>query len=264
MRRWSQSLNKGAKSRKSFRQRTIHFMPSRMLKREYHYQKLDHLRFNNIMICLKLYGSPVDRRPTPGHNYGRIGNRIFGEGNRATRPLDGGQCVWPATSNVRLPLPMTKTNIFNNNRIQFLHLYCYRDILRALPQSMSVKREIKSKVNRTIIEKTKEEGETKWSKLKYLSGVWYISTRVFSRHILTDYELWYRPMKEIEGHFGGGVGTYFKFLRYLFILNMILMILSMGYVIIDDSSIIYQISITRILIAEFISFQIYCGAAIFL
>lgn len=93
---------------------------------------------------------------------------------------------------------------------------------------MSVKREIKSKVNQTIYERTREQGETKWTKLKYLSGVWYTSTRVFSRNILTDYELWYRPMKEIEGHFGGGVGTYFQFLRYLFILNMILMIFSMG------------------------------------
>lgn len=106
----------------------------------------------------------------------------------------------------------------------------HSDILRALPQSMSVKKEIKSKVNQTIENKTKELGETKWSKFKYLSGVWYTSTRVFSRNILIDFELWYGPMKEIEGHFGGGVGTYFKFLRYLFILNMILMILSFGYV----------------------------------
>lgn len=110
----------------------------------------------------------------------------------------------------------------------FLMFSNFSDILRALPQSMNVKREIKAKVNHTISNRTKELGETKWTKLKYLIGVWYTSTRVFSRNIFIDFELWYGPMKEIEGHFGGGVGTYFKFLRYLFILNLILMIFSFG------------------------------------
>lgn len=93
---------------------------------------------------------------------------------------------------------------------------------------MNVKREIKAKVNLTIENRTKAQGETKWTKMKYLIGVWYTSMRVISRNIFIDFELWYGPMKEIEGHFGGGVGTYFKFLRYLFILNLIMMIFSFG------------------------------------
>lgn len=93
---------------------------------------------------------------------------------------------------------------------------------------MNIKREIKAKVNQTIANKTKEQGETKWTKIKFITGVWYNATRTFSRNVLVDFELWYKPMKEIEGHFGGGVGTYFKFLRYLFVLNLILMVLSLG------------------------------------
>lgn len=93
---------------------------------------------------------------------------------------------------------------------------------------MSIKREIKSKVDRTITNKTKELGATRWTRIKFSTGLWYNQTKIFSRNTMIDIELWYKSMKEIEGHFGGGVGTYFKFLRYLFILDLILMVLSVG------------------------------------
>jgi transmembrane channel-like protein len=41
------------------------------------------------------------------------------------------------------------------------------------------------------------------------------------KDLLYSFELWYQSLKVIEGHFGSGVATYFKFLRWLFTLNFI-------------------------------------------
>lgn len=43
-------------------------------------------------------------------------------------------------------------------------------------------------------------------------------------------ELWYGSMKQIEGHFGSGVGTYFVFLRWLFLLNLYLLLFTFAFI----------------------------------
>lgn len=42
--------------------------------------------------------------------------------------------------------------------------------------------------------------------------------------LVTSMELWYSSLKTIEGHFGSDVAAYFKFIRWLFILNFIVFI----------------------------------------
>lgn len=37
-----------------------------------------------------------------------------------------------------------------------------------------------------------------------------------------NYELWYSTLKEIEGSYGSGVATYFRFHRSIFIMNLML------------------------------------------
>ena len=53
--------------------------------------------------------------------------------------------------------------------------------------------------------------------------------------ILLSYELWKGHLKQVEGHFGTAVVSYFIFLRWLFILNLIIFAFWFGLVVIPQS-----------------------------
>lgn len=54
-------------------------------------------------------------------------------------------------------------------------------------------------------------------------------SKIAAVHAMKNIELWYGSMKTIEGHFGSAVGTYFKFLRWLFSLDLILLVLTFRF-----------------------------------
>lgn len=56
-----------------------------------------------------------------------------------------------------------------------------------------------------------------------------------TRDVLFSMELWYNGIRLIEGHFGSGVATYFRFLRWLFIMNVIVSIVTLGFVVIPQA-----------------------------
>lgn len=47
-----------------------------------------------------------------------------------------------------------------------------------------------------------------------------------------SFELWYGALKQIEGNFGTGVASFFKFLRWLFLLNTAIALLSICFIVI--------------------------------
>lgn len=53
--------------------------------------------------------------------------------------------------------------------------------------------------------------------------------------VIRSWELWKEHMKEIEGHFGTAVVSYFIFLRWLFIMNIIIFALWFSFVIIPNA-----------------------------
>lgn len=69
-------------------------------------------------------------------------------------------------------------------------------------------------------------GEVK--RLQYKFGMWLNRTKFSTTNTVNNIELWYASMKKIEGHFGSAVGTYFKFLRWLFGLNLLLLVMIVG------------------------------------
>jgi hypothetical protein len=58
--------------------------------------------------------------------------------------------------------------------------------------------------------------------------------------ILRSYELWKNHLKEVEGHFGTAVVSYFVFLRWIFIMNLIIFFLWFGIICIPQ--IVHQIA----------------------
>ena len=58
--------------------------------------------------------------------------------------------------------------------------------------------------------------------------------------ILKSYELWKGHVKEVEGHFGTGVVSYFIFLRWLFVMNLILVIFWLSLIVVPQ--IIWEIN----------------------
>lgn len=52
------------------------------------------------------------------------------------------------------------------------------------------------------------------------------------RDLAYSFELWYEPLKKIEGNFGTGVASFFKFLRWLFLVNLTIAIVSTSFIVI--------------------------------
>lgn len=106
------------------------------------------------------------------------------------------------------------------------------ETIRALPHSLTTKRRLKEKLSVSVTQHLstsdpdaffkKAKDMTIFCTNKICNLISIISNRV---------EIWYDSMKQIEGHFGSSVGTYFKFLRWLFILNALILVLIFSFVV---------------------------------
>ena len=55
------------------------------------------------------------------------------------------------------------------------------------------------------------------------------------KDLADSFELWYDPLKKIEGTFGTGVASFFKLLRWLFLVNLMIAVLSVSFVVIPKA-----------------------------
>ncbi|XP_037025849.1 transmembrane channel-like protein 5 [Bradysia coprophila] len=181
MRRWSQTyLPKGAKNgKRTVRQKTINFMPSRM--------------------------------------QGALGIDVHRD-----HDLEIDQLTQEIEKHEHL---MEDTAYSEQLRI---------DTLKALPQSLTIKRQIKSKLTKTVTDNARAKSISRHTKIKYKVTMKVKRTKQRIMSTLNSIELWYGSMKEIEGRFGSGVGTYFKFLRWLFGLNLSLCVIAVGFIVVPQ------------------------------
>lgn len=54
------------------------------------------------------------------------------------------------------------------------------------------------------------------------------------KNVLYFFELWYSSLKTIEGNFGSGVGSFFRYLRTIFLLNFFVSIVSVAFVVVPQ------------------------------
>lgn len=47
-------------------------------------------------------------------------------------------------------------------------------------------------------------------------------------------QLWYSTLKKIEGHFGSGISSYFKFFRWIFLLDFFITIPALCFIVVPQ------------------------------
>lgn len=105
------------------------------------------------------------------------------------------------------------------------------ETLREMPESLTMKRTVRKKLVKSVSQKSRHSPLSIWKRFKYRISMSFTKFNVELKNILYTLELWYSSLKQIEGHFGSGVATYFRFLRWLFLLNSFVFLISFGFVV---------------------------------
>jgi hypothetical protein len=95
-----------------------------------------------------------------------------------------------------------------------------RQTVRGMAETMELKRNVKAKLcyNITLRNQDSPSDPTKWFKYRLKKS--FRRVNCGTREVLSHFELWSSTIKSIEGRFGTGVATYFRFLRSLFLINL--------------------------------------------
>lgn len=103
--------------------------------------------------------------------------------------------------------------------------------IRSLPQTLTVKREIRANLSKTVGRRSSSNtaGDI-WKYCKNYGKL--LSTQLQRRieHTGNRFEMWYDSLKTVEGHFGSSVGAYFRFLRFLYITNVIVAVFMIAFI----------------------------------
>ncbi|XP_066251004.1 transmembrane channel-like protein 7 isoform X2 [Euwallacea similis] len=106
-----------------------------------------------------------------------------------------------------------------------------RVALRDMPQSLTLKRCVKDKLSKSVSYKSERKSLSVWRTFKYRMSMAFVKLKLDIKDLGYSFELWYGPLKQIEGNFGTGVASFFKFLRWLFLLNLLLALISVGFIV---------------------------------
>lgn len=74
-----------------------------------------------------------------------------------------------------------------------------------------------------VKQKSLRMGTNRWKRGVQFIGLCKTKANTFARNTVRNLKLWNDSMKDIEGHFGASTETFFRFFRFLFILNFLLM-----------------------------------------
>ncbi|XP_063825242.1 transmembrane channel-like protein 3 [Ostrinia nubilalis] len=110
-----------------------------------------------------------------------------------------------------------------------------REALRDLPQGLTMKRHVRAKLSASVSLRSKRRPISMTKRLKYRMGFTVKRFRERLRDFTFSIEPWYEAIRNIEGHFGSAVGSYFYFLRWLFVLDVLLAVFVVGFVVVPQA-----------------------------
>ncbi|KAG8222542.1 hypothetical protein J437_LFUL004578, partial [Ladona fulva] len=106
------------------------------------------------------------------------------------------------------------------------------ETLRNMPTSLTLKRSLKHKLGTSIRKNSHPLGF--WKRFKYFLSMYFSKLKMQVKDLVYVMNLWYGSIKVIEGHFGSSTATYFKFFRWLFLINVIVFIISFGFLVVPQ------------------------------
>ncbi|XP_075973260.1 transmembrane channel-like protein 7 [Anticarsia gemmatalis] len=110
-----------------------------------------------------------------------------------------------------------------------------REALRDLPQGLTMKRNVRAKLSASVSLRSKRRPISMYKRMKYRISFAFKRMRDRLRDLIFSVELWYEAIRNIEGHFGSAVGSYFYFLRWLFCVDLVLATLVIAFVVIPQA-----------------------------
>ncbi|XP_049801979.1 transmembrane channel-like protein 5 isoform X1 [Schistocerca nitens] len=109
------------------------------------------------------------------------------------------------------------------------------DTLREMPESLTLKRVVKKKLLKRVSQKSKKKPIGCFKKIRYKFSMLTKKLNLAAKDVIYSVELWYSSIKVIEGHFGSSVATYFRFFRWLFMLNVVVALINVLFLAIPQS-----------------------------
>uniref|UniRef100_A0A8D8DI82 Transmembrane channel-like protein 5 n=1 Tax=Culex pipiens TaxID=7175 RepID=A0A8D8DI82_CULPI len=106
------------------------------------------------------------------------------------------------------------------------------EAIKSMAQTLSIKRQIRANLTRTVNRRSvsRSRSVSFLRKCRYRGKMYATRFAKFAKNAFSSFELFYGSMKQIEGHFGSRISAYFKFLRWLLVLNLVLVIFMFWFV----------------------------------
>ncbi|XP_071443918.1 transmembrane channel-like protein 7 [Hetaerina americana] len=108
------------------------------------------------------------------------------------------------------------------------------ETLRKMAASLTLKRSIKHRLGTSISLNPKRSHLSLRKRMKYFISMSFSRFKMWMKDVVYVMEPWYGSIKVIEGHFGTSTATYFRFLRWLFVINTVVFIMSFGFLVIPQ------------------------------
>ncbi|XP_059472562.1 transmembrane channel-like protein 7 isoform X2 [Neocloeon triangulifer] len=198
-------------------------------------------------LHININSASSDLESLPSHNVAAMTpislSPSWAKPHRLIRTRKASQCSTPGYVTLRNPTHRMSTSTYAEELIQAIENddtlmadspaseQLRLQTVRGMAEAMELKRNVKAKLcyNINIRNQNSPSDPTKWFKYRLKKS--FRKVNCGTREFLSNFELWGSTIKSIEGRFGTGVATYFRFLRSLFLINLCVFAMSFCFMV---------------------------------